>query len=1457
MKEEHSHEFSRLSVDAGAWLETLRRFRKPRLSWPAVFVRRGEAPHPIGAGLDWRWVVLEWLLITVITLTFCAGFLDLGTQRALPGNEAEVFQALDWVLAQSIHRDGQFPLWNPYLQTGLPYVADPMLHAYNPLVTVPVLLFGVLDGFKIALFLSFLAAGLGMWWLGVVLGLGRASRLWMAGMYAFSGPAVARFTQGQYLFVLGTAWIPWALASLIAATRTRRRRYAAMAVLALALLFFSGNVYYPYYMLFAVALYGLVAVFGFRTSRPFISLNQRRVWIILVVGVLTLGLIAIQLLPLAEFWPRISKALNTALTDSHTLRQIFLDYVSKDKWRPDAIEFLQPEEFYAYVGLWPFLALLFLPLAIRKRERRSIAFLTLLFVFTLLWIDVRDMPWRELLVRMPFLNQFRYPTRMLIFGAFALIGLAGIALDAAWTSVRGDDERPQEAPPAEMIRWALSRVAVVVLAAFMIWSVWDVYSTNKQQVHTRDPYPISYEIMDWLSHHDSSPYYVANFNGWHGAVVSNGLRYIDAWYHFGDIRRFAGMVNRRPVQARPNYVVIGNDQTPGAPDASVVRRFETHTVYKLPHSLPFAFTVDDAQLATPGAGELRSEDVASVPAFVPGPNSVETIIEGDAGKMLVVLTSKYPGWRVTVDGRPQTLKNVGGYLAADVQPGIHKYTFSFSPTSFKVGLLITLLSLAVTVGLLVSDLRLSWDGWMERLRRLRASAGRWLDWRPGPLLPEPAEPQTAQSEATAPADATAEPPAPVPDWLPPAVARGWQRVSAAGPAWLTSVAFLEWSLFVLALLAYAVTRLRALDQFPIYFFTDEAIHPLLAEELIARHLRGPDGTWFPVYFEAAGLRWTPLLSVYFHALTVWLFGKSIFITRATSALISLLGAAAVGLILKLIFKARYWWTGVLILAIVPAWFLHSRTAFETVMMSSFFACFLLTYLLYRYRSPRFLFAAVLFAGATFYSYSNGQLVIGTAALLLFFSDTRYHLRNWRVVLQALLLVAIVALPLAKFRLDHPTSMQAHLRAVDSYWFRAMPLADKLTQFAKTYWQGISPQYWFFPNNVDLVRHRLDDYGHIRIELLPLVLLGLGMCLWRIRSSRHRTILLAALATPVGAALVGVGITRVLAFVIPASILAGLGLDAILSRLSRRVPYDLVAAGTFVILLFTSFGMLRQAVVDGPLWFQDYGLYGMQYGAKQLFRQKIPAYLQRDPNVHVMVSSTWANGTDRFPRFFLSPAQRTRVRMRNVDYYLYEKRNLNRNHLLVMTPAEYQQAKSSPKIASVQVEEIVPYPDGSPGFYFARMSYVDNVEELFAIDEAARRQLVEERVELAGQTVTVHHSRFDAGQMHDVLDGDRFTLARGQEANPLVFEFSFSEPATISGLSADFGSMDFSLTVQLYTGSDSGPITYTETYRGLPPDPHVEMDFEGGPYAVSKMRLEIKNLKAGDRAHIHVRELALR
>ncbi len=670
---------------------------------------------------------------------------------------------------------------------------------------------------------------------------------------------------------------------------------------------------------------------------------------------------------------------------------------------------------------------------------------------------------------------------------------------------------------------------------------------------------------------------------------------------------------------------------------------------------------------------------------------------------------------------------------------------------------------------------------------------------------------------------------------------------------LTRAETLPLIMFALSLGVYAITRLVALDRFPIYFFTDEAIHPVLGVELVRDSFRY-QGTWLPTYFQN-GQYWNLSLSVYLHALTATLFGKSILITRATSAVMSLFGALAIGLSLKLAFKIKWWWLVVLFLTLTPAWFFHSRTAFETVMMVSLYAWFLLCYLLYRYRSPNFLFPALIFGAATLYAYSNGQAVMVASGILLLIFDLPYHLRHWRTGVLGVGLLVLLAMPYLRFRLQNPEAISSQLRILDSYWLQPISLQEKLAHFAATYAYGLSPQYWFIPNNQDLIRHQMKGYGHIALWTLPFFALGVILCLRRFKSAAHRAVLIAALAAPFGSALADIAVTRALLFVVPASMFAALGLDAVIAWFkSPRVQWALALA-SFVVMSFLSFGMLRDALVNGPTWFDNYGLYGMAWGTKQLFAEAIPAFLQRHPTETVYLTSTWANGTDIFLRFF--PVDSRRVQMLNVDYFIANEHAIDPNAVFVMTPDEVDRANVSQKFKPLAVEQTIQYPNGVAGFHFARLAYVDNVDEVFAAEREARRKLVVESVVLGGETVQVSHSLFDIGRVQDLFDGDPFTLARGLEANPLIVEMVFPKPRPIQGVAGSFGKMNFKWTFLLYADQDAAPVEYAAQYADLPGEPRVQMDFDRGPALVSRIRLEILATNLGEPVHVHVRELSLR
>jgi len=684
------------------------------------------------------------------------------------------------------------------------------------------------------------------------------------------------------------------------------------------------------------------------------------------------------------------------------------------------------------------------------------------------------------------------------------------------------------------------------------------------------------------------------------------------------------------------------------------------------------------------------------------------------------------------------------------------------------------------------------------------------------------------------------------------VSPGGGRERAATPL----SARLEWSLFSAALLLYTVTRLIGLTRFPIFFFCDEAIQANLAEQLLQNGFRDHTGTFLPPYF-LNDQRWAVSLSVYVHLLPTWLFGKSVFVVRATSVAVTVLGAIALGVALKTIGN-RLWWSAPLVLGAMPVFFLHARTGFESAMMVSFYACFLCAYLLYRYRSPRYLFAALLFGAATFYAYTAGQGVLLVIGVVLLFSDLRYHLRQRQALLAgAAVLALLLAAPYVRYRWLHPGVVREQLAVLNSYWVDPIPLSEKLKHFGRNYVAGFDPRYWFRPNEIDVVRHRMKGMGYFPLVYLPIAVVGAGVCLRRFRrSSAHRAILFSPLGVPFAGAAVDIQILRLLAMVVPVTLLVGVGLDALFGWLRRvfpSVPLALACAGAFAIGITR---LTATALVEGPTWYDDYELYGMQYGAPQVFRAIRDELARSDPK-RVLLSSGWANNPNEFVRFFLRPQERPRIAMLTIHTFLLSRQPVTPADLFVMTPEEYKLAQTSRQLVLQPPERIVPRPDGSPGFYFVRLGYADDADAVFAREREARKQLIEASVIVEGQALTVRHSPLDMGRPDDLFDGRGDTLIRGAEANPFVLELAFPRPRPIGKVAVALGAMDrvgLRLVVTPAEGGKARVFESSQTNR--PARPRLELALPGGPVLASRLRLEITEVGGGEITHVHVYELSL-
>ncbi|MBL8102321.1 MAG: hypothetical protein JNM02_07315 [Anaerolineales bacterium] len=295
---------------------------------------------------------------------------------------------------------------------------------------------------------------------------------------------------------------------------------------------------------------------------------------------------------------------------------------------------------------------------------------------------------------------------------------------------------------------------------------------------------------------------------------------------------------------------------------------------------------------------------------------------------------------------------------------------------------------------------------------------------------------------------------------------------------------------------------------------------------------------------------------------------------------------------------------------------------------------------------------------------------------------------------------------------------------------------------------------------------------------------------------------------------------------------------------------------FLILSSVNVFMLVDTLRNGPTWYKDYGMGGMQYGAFQVFGP-LKEYIQEHPNTRILFSPNWANGTDVVARYFLDDP--LPVELHSIQGYVENKLPMGDDTLFVMTKEEYEFAITSEKLADIRVEKTILYPDGTPGFYFVRLRYSDIAEKLFADEKALRDVIQESVIKIDGEDVLVHHTYLEANDqalgLQMAFDGDPYTYAKTYEANPFIMEFNFPTPRTIKGFSIIIGSARVSITLTGYAAPGAEPVTYTFEGQGAIEQPQLNFELPE-PMTVQILHVEQFDLNTRPPTKNHVWEFTL-
>jgi 4-amino-4-deoxy-L-arabinose transferase-like glycosyltransferase len=333
--------------------------------------------------------------------------------------------------------------------------------------------------------------------------------------------------------------------------------------------------------------------------------------------------------------------------------------------------------------------------------------------------------------------------------------------------------------------------------------------------------------------------------------------------------------------------------------------------------------------------------------------------------------------------------------------------------------------------------------------------------------------------------------------------------------WLTA--------FTVAFLALAALHLVALDSSPPGLYTDEASVGYNAWA-VAHTGRDEHGHFLPFYFQAFGEYKNP---VYIYALAplTWVLPLTSYVVRLPAALFGLLACAMLAL-----FAHRVTWSKatallVLLTAGVTPWLAQeSRLGFEVISMVALLAVMLwcLAQAVER-DSWRWYAGAGAALGLSTFAYSTGRAFTAAVvvAMVLSFGARSRSLRSPSRAWMAAVVAPLASLiTVAVYNVSHDGAIVARFDSIGILIDHPAPLTA-LQRFLSNYVDYWDFHFLFTHGDANL-RHSTGYGGMLLVTTLPAILLGVAACLRRRGEAMPRFLLLAALLSPVPAALTAEG-----------------------------------------------------------------------------------------------------------------------------------------------------------------------------------------------------------------------------------------------------------------------------------------------------------------------------------------------
>ncbi len=371
---------------------------------------------------------------------------------------------------------GTFPLWNPYMLSGTPFITNIQASMFYP----PGLFYYVFSpgtAYVYSTMFHFMLGTIFMYFFMRELFVSRVAGLFSSFIFMFNGYVIGHLYAGHLTFIQTYIWLPLILFFLIRYLNTLKFKNIIFSGLILGLQILGGFPQVAFYSVLAVIAFGFFSLLDLLLSHQYKKVTRVALGLgcIILIG---FSISAVQILPTLEFSELSTRAggvnYEFAVSDSLHPKEfltflfpdIFGNVVDGTYWRtPESWHFW---EACGYSGIIPLFLIFIQPEEASHRKIR-LFFIVIVFVSIFLALGKYN-PIYSIIYSLPGFNSFRIPAQIIYLYVFGIAVISGLGLK----SIEGSDKTHRRILFTLIFIFTLILLSILVFVNFRIYDFFTV-----------------------------------------------------------------------------------------------------------------------------------------------------------------------------------------------------------------------------------------------------------------------------------------------------------------------------------------------------------------------------------------------------------------------------------------------------------------------------------------------------------------------------------------------------------------------------------------------------------------------------------------------------------------------------------------------------------------------------------------------------------------------------------------------------------------------------------------------------------------------------------------------------------------------------------------------------------------------------------------------------------------------